>query len=131
MDKIEFPVGLSEEVRLQVCKLLVEKDEQIQKLEDKVFDLDAKLSDFAGSLNWRDAENLKQQMNIIQYENDASVRELKKFNLRVVRYLVDDAHPSQDGTIRPFDIKIEKISILERLSIWIKSLIKFQIVRKT
>lgn len=135
MDLIDFPPEFSEEIRIKTCRIIddivFKKDQQIQKLEDKNFDLDEKLGQFNGGLTWRQAEDLKQQMNIIQYENTAIIRELKNFNLRATRYTVDDLNPSRDGAIRPFDIKIEKITLRERFITWVKSLIKFELVRKS
>ena len=121
---IDFPPGLSEEVRLRVCKILDEKDKQIQQVESKFDSLEHKLGEFNGGLTWRQAEDLHTQMGINNAKVDQIMAGLKKFNLRVVEY-EDCKSPHR------FPIRLEKIGILERISTFLKFFIKFRIVLKS
>lgn len=122
MNQITFPPGFPEDERLKICRLFVEKDEEISKLYKEIIGLENKIERFNGGLNWKEAENLKTQMGI----NNAKVNQieagLKKFHLRAVEFK-DPKNPNA------FPIKLEKITIFERFTNWVKSLIKFKIVK--
>ena len=120
---VDFPPGLSEEVRIQVCKMLEERDQEIKGLYKDIIVLENKIERFNGGLSYSEAENLKTQMAINNSIVEQVYKELKKFNLRAKQF--ENAKSSN-----VLDVKIEKIPLFERLSVWLKSLIKFQLVRK-
>lgn len=124
MDLVNFPSGFPEEERIKICKMLEEKDNEIKQVYKDIIILENKIERFNGGLNYKEAENLRTQMGI----NNAIVEQiyagLKKFNLRSIQY--DD--PKSPHV---FTIKIEKIPLLERFSSWLKSLIKYDLVRKS
>jgi hypothetical protein len=119
---VNFPPGIPEDTRIQVCKMLEEKDQELSSAYKEIVVLENKLERFNGSLTWSESENLKTRMAI----NDAIVTQLYeglgKFHLRAVQY-EDNRNPNK------VPIRIEKIPMLERLTTWLKSLIKFKIVK--
>lgn len=120
---IDFPSGIPEETRIQVCKILDEKDKEIKNLYKDIIVLENKLERFNGSLNWKEAENLKTAMAINDGIKEQIYKGLKNFNLRAV----ESPDPKSPYA---FPVRIEKIGILERISTFLKSLVKFQIIRK-
>lgn len=119
---VDFPPGLSEEVRIQVCKMLEEKDKEIKGLYKDIITLENKVERFNGGLTYSESENLKTRMAVNTGIKEQIFAGLNKFHLRAVE--CDDpkspyAHP----------IKIERIGISERFITFIKSLIRFKIVR--
>lgn len=123
MELINFPPGLSEEVRIQVCKMLEEKDQEIKQLYKDIIVLENKLERFNGSLTWKEAENLKTATAIQAGIVEQIYSGLKNHNLRAIE-CKDPKSPYS------FPIKIERIGIFERISTFLKSLIKFEITRK-
>jgi hypothetical protein len=121
---IDFPQGIPEDTRIQVCKMLEERDQEIKKLYKDIIVLENKIERFNGGLTWKESENLKTQMAINNGVKEQIYNGLRSFNLRAVEYK-DPKCPYA------FPVKIEKIPILERLSAWLKSLIKFELVRKS
>jgi hypothetical protein len=124
MDLINFPPGLSEEVRIQVCKMLEEKDTEIKGLYKEIIVLENKVERFNGGLSYSEAENLKTQMAINNSIVEQVYAGLKKFNLRAKQF-------ENDKSPNVLDVKIEKIPLFERLTVWLKSLIIFEIKRKS
>lgn len=121
---INFPSSLPEEEKLKICKLLEEKDNEIKSLFKEIIVLENRIERFNGGLTYSESENIKTQMAI----NNAIVlgihKELKKHNLRSVQYS-DPKSPNVS------DIKLERIPIVERFSAWIKSLIPWELKRKS
>lgn len=124
MDLIKFPPSLPEEERIKICKMLESKDDEIKELYKEIIVLENKVERFSGGLNYSQAENLRTQMGI----NNAVVagihKELKKHHLRAIQY-EDSKSPNV------FDIKLIRITFRERFKEWLKSLIKFELVRKS
>ena len=121
---INFPLGIPEETRIQVCKMLEEKDKEIKGLYKDIIVLENKLERFNGGLTWKESENLKTQSAIQAGIVEQVYAGLNKFHLRAVEFK-DPKNPYA------FPIKIERIGFYERFSIWLKSLIKFELVRKS
>lgn len=119
---IEFPPGLSEEVRIQVCKMLEEKDQEIKSLYKDIIALENKIERFNGGLTYKEAENLKTQTAINSSIVSQVYEGLANFNLRVNQ-------ESNSKSSNLIDIKITRIKLSERFATWLKSLIKFKIVR--
>lgn len=119
---INFPPELSEEERLKICKMLEEKDKEIKQLYKDIIVLENKLESYNGALTWRESENFKTQVAINNGILEQVRAGLKKYNLRYVE-CKDPKSP------HAFPIKIERISMLERFSTWLRSLINFKIVR--
>jgi len=124
MELINFPPWLPEETRIQVCKMLDEKDKEIKSLYKDIIVLENKLERFNGSLTWKEAENLKTSVAIANGIKEQIYAGLSNFNLRAIEHK-DPKSPYA------FPIKIERIGFYERFSIWLKSLIKFELVRKS
>lgn len=122
MDLINFPAGLDEEFRLQICRTLDSKDKEIKELNKEIIVLENKLERFNGSLNWKESENLKTQMAINNAIISAVYKELARFNLRPEQYQ-DSKSPNV------LDVKLIKISLTERFRTWLKSVFNFKIVR--
>lgn len=122
MNLINFPTSLPEEEKIKICKMLDEKDQEISKLYQEIIVLENNIERFNGGLNYKDAENLRTQMGI----NNAKVAQietsLKSFNLRAVEFQ-DPKNPNV------FPIKLIRITFRERFKEWLKSLIKFKIVK--
>lgn len=118
---IDFPDSICEEDRISICRQLDDKDKQIQLLELKFDELDLK---FNGGLSYTEAEKLRTSMNQTRYMLDSIYRELKNLNLKVIQYI------PENGTVRPFEIKIERIGIVERITNYLKSLMFFEIKLK-
>lgn len=123
MDLINFPPGIPEEDRIKICKMLESKDNELSSLYKEIINLENKLERFNGSLTYKESENLKTQTAINNAIVSGIYKELKRHNLRAVQY-EDSKSPNV------FDIKLIHIGLYERLTTWIKSLIKFEIVRK-
>lgn len=121
---IDFPPALPEEVRIQVCKMLDEKDQEIKNLYKEIIVLENKIERFNGGLTWKEAENLKTQVGI----NNSIILQiyegLANFNLRAKQ----EFDPKSSNSL---DVKIYRIKLRERFSIWLKSLIKWEFVRKS
>lgn len=121
---INFPAVLSEDEKVKICKMLDEKDQEISNLYKEIIVLENKLERFNGSLTWKQSEDLKTQNSI----NNAIVlgihKELKKHNLRAIQFS-DPKSPNVS------DIKLERIPLLERFSGWLKTLIPWELKRKS
>jgi len=124
MELINFPSSLPEEEKIKICKMLDEKDQEISKLYKDIIVLENKIERFNGGLNYKEAENLKTQMAINNAIVSGIHKELKKYHLRAIQY-EDSKSPNV------FDTKLEKIPLFERFKDWVKSFIKFELVRKS
>lgn len=119
-----FLPQLPEEERLKIANMLSLKDAEISKLYKEIIDLENKIERFNGGLTWKESENLKTQ-TAIQAGIVAQVYAgLHNFNLKVVE-LKDPKSP------HAFPIRIEKIPLWTRFSNWIKSLVPWQISKKS
>lgn len=118
---IDFPNTISEEDKMLICRELDDKDKQIQLLELKIDELDLK---YNGGLSYSEAEKMRTSMNQTRYMLDAIYRELKNLNLKVIQYI------PEEGTVRPFEVKILKIGLLERITNYLKSFMFFEIKLK-
>lgn len=119
---IDFPVGLSEEVRIQVCKMLDKKDKEIKSLYKDIIALENKIERFNGGLTYKESEALKTIVAINNGILEQVRGGLKNFNLRYVEY-------SDPKSPHAFPVKIERVTIFERLGNWFKFLFNFKIVR--
>lgn len=115
---INFPASMSEDDRISICKQLDAKDSEIDKIQSKLDALDLK---YNGGLTYSEAQNLLTQLNQTRYMLDATHRELRKLNFRIVQYV------PENGIVRPFDLKIERITLYERILNKIKSLVPFSL----
>src|SRR5207245_797115 len=109
--------------RIKVCRMLDEKDQEISNLYKDIIGLENKIERFNGGLNYKEAENLKTQTAINQAIVNQIYAGIKIFNLRAVEFK-DPKSP------HAFPVRIERIPFFERLTNWLKSLIKFEIVKK-
>lgn len=140
MEQLQFPPGLSDEVKLQVIRFLTDKDKELEKKEEEIkglykqiIKLESDLGKFNGALNYNQSEALKTDTRLAQYEVEAVARELKKRHLKIVKVKPTEGFPAvkcADDVLRPFDIKIEKITLWQRFKKWSKCLIPFEIKRK-
>lgn len=122
MDLINFPPGLSEDIRIQVCKMLEEKDQEIKSLHKELIVLENKIERFNGGLTYKEAENLKTTVAINSSIVSQVYAGLARFNLRAEQ----EVNPKSPNVL---DVKIIKIGLRERFSIWLKSVFNFKIVR--
>lgn len=120
---IDFPSSFPEDERIKICKMLESKDIEISNLYKEIIVLENKIERFNGGLNWKEAENLRTQVGINTAIVSGIYKELKKYNLRAIQY-----EDSKSPNI--FDIRLEKIPLFHRFKNWLKSLIKFELVRK-
>jgi hypothetical protein len=125
MDFIEFPKDFPESERAKICKMLLDKDQEISKLYKEIVSLEHKLGKYSGSLTYGESEKLKTQMAILQFTSDSINRELNKLNLKMVQF-----YPPNSPNV--YEIKIEKDKSLFQLltfkiSKFLKSLVFIEI----
>lgn len=122
LEAINFPAGMPEDERVKVCNLLVEKDNEIKRLDMEIDSLNHLIN---GKL-YGESESLKDKNAVLEFTLTSIDRELQKINLKIIKYVPKNSP-------HMFEIKIERKTLWERFTInlgkfW-KSIALFEIRR--
>jgi len=114
---IDFPAEMSENQRAKFCQMLVNKDNEINELLNKIDKLEVK---YNCGLTYNESEELRTKVNIAEFSYSEVERQLLKRHLRIIKY-------QDPKSANVNDFKIIKISIFERIKTKLLKLLPFKL----